>query len=164
MGAERIDSSLEFDGYERKVHIHRYKVAGDYTNDDDIVLDIACGTGYGQAFLKGEYIGVDKEDLCGNIIADLNVWKPDFEFDVGISVETIEHIQNYKNVIDILKQAKKYIVCSTPIIPTVGINPYHVHDFTYKQLKDFFDGWGEIIYEEIQDEVYGITVIKKYEV
>ena len=166
---ERIDSSIQFDGYERKVHIQRYTVAGKYTKEDDVVLDMACGTGYGKEYLKGKYIGVDKVALCGNIVANLNEWKPDFDFDVGVSLETIEHIENYKNVIENLKQAKKYIIYSTPIIPTVGLNQFHVNDFTYAELKDMFKGWGEIVHEEKQlhpqfsDGLYGIIVVKKYE-
>ena len=162
--AERITTDKEFDGYERNAHEYRYKLAGSYTKDTDTLLDVACGTGYGREFLKGKYNGVDKDDLCGNIIADLNTWKPDFDFDIGISFETIEHVKNYQNVLDILKKAKKYIIYSTPIIPTVGINPYHLHDFTYEELKRMFKDWGKIIHEETQDDVYGIIVVEKYEV
>jgi len=162
--AERITKDAEFDGYERNAHEYRYKLAGKYTKDTDTVLDMACGTGYGAEFLKGTYKGVDIADLSGNIVADLTTWKPDFDFDVGVSFETIEHIQDYQNILDNLKKAKKYIVYSTPIIPTVGINPWHLHDFTMNELKDMFKDWGKIIYEEIQDKVYGILVIEKYEV
>jgi len=166
-GHERITTSKEFDGYERDTHEYRYKLAGKYTEDTDTVLDMACGTGYGAKFLKGNYKGVDKADLSGNIVADLNTWKPDFDFDVGVSFETIEHIQNYQNVLDNLKKAKKYIIYSTPIVPTVGANPFHLHDFTYAELRKMFEGWGEIVYEEKQNHplrrepLYGIIVIKR---
>jgi hypothetical protein len=116
--------------------------------------------------MKGKYIGVDKENLCGNIVADLNTWQPDFDFDIGISFETIEHIENYQNLLNILKKAKKYIIYSTPIVPTKHRNIYHLHDFTFKQLKEFFKDIGNIIYEEKQthpeypDGLYGIIVVR----
>jgi hypothetical protein len=34
-------------------HLHRYSVAGRYTCDDDVVVDAACGIGYGKDLLKG---------------------------------------------------------------------------------------------------------------
>lgn len=156
---ERITYDKEWD-YARPTHEYRYKLAGKYTQDGDTVVDMACGIGYGKEFLKGKYIGVDREPLCGNIVADLNTWKPDFEFDVAISFETLEHLKNYQNLVEILKKAKKYIIYSSPIIPTRHINKYHLQDFTYKQLRELFKG--EIIHEEIQNDTYGIFVIKNY--
>ena len=60
MSYERITSDPYFD-IERISHEYRYKLAGKYTTDKDTVLDVACGTGYGREFLKGRWIGVDRE-------------------------------------------------------------------------------------------------------
>lgn len=169
MNVERIDDSLQFDGEARFNHEYRYKIAGQYTKDDDTVLDMACGTGYGAKFLKGKYIGVDKIELCGNIVADLNNWKPDFDFDVGISFETIEHLRDYKEFLETLKKAKRLIIYSAPITPTKDRNEFHLHDFTYEELRRFFLGWGKIVYEERQkhskvpEGFVGIFVIRKYD-
>jgi len=162
-GYERIDDNEIFNNV-RESHEYRYKLAGKFVGNDK-VLDVACGTTYGKRFLGGEYIGVDKAPF-GNIVADLNNWQPDFEFDVGVSFETIEHLENPNNLIEILKKAKKYIIYSSPIVPTKHTNPFHLQDFTYEELRGLFSGWGDIVHEEKQDEgihknLYGIFVIKK---
>ena len=168
MDFERITNDKIFD-FTRESHEYRYELAGKYTKEEDIVLDVACGTGYGKKFLKGKYIGVDRELLCDNIVADLNTWTPDIEFDVAVSFETIEHLENYLNLVEILKKAKKYIVVSAPIIPTKDRNHFHLQDFTHNELKDLFKDYGEVIHEEKQDisdkkkDVYGILVIKRYD-
>lgn len=131
-----------------KSHEYRYKLAGNYTEDGDVVLDAACGTGYGKKFLKGEYHGVDKE-----LGQDLVTWKPDFEYDVFVGLETIEHLEDYTNYVDIAKKAKKFIIISTPIV--WRDNPHHLHFLPREKILDLF---GEPHYEEIQDDLYGIYV------
>lgn len=160
---ERITYDKKYNGRAREVHEYRYKLIGKYTKDLDRVLDVASGNGYGHKFLKGSYVGVDKESLCGNIVADLNTWKPEFAFDVGVCFETLEHLDNYQNLVEVLKQANRLVAYSAPIVPTVGKNKYHKQDFTYEQLKDLFKNWGNIIYEEKQNNLYGIFIVKKYE-
>jgi hypothetical protein len=164
---ERITFEQKFDGAMRKQHEHRYEVASKFIEPSDIVLDSACGIGYGHKFLGDNYIGIDKISLCGNIVANLNTYQPDFEFDVAVCFETLEHLENYKNWVEALKKAKKLIAYSSPIIPTAGINPAHVQDFTYDQLKNLFSDWGEIVHEETQGEngrqdVYGLFVVKRF--
>lgn len=171
-GYERIDDSPEFDGIIRESHEYRYQVAGRYTKDTDTVLDSACGTGYGRKFLKGHYVGVDKfKNLEVNCLQeDLETWVPRFEYDVFISIETIEHLYNYTQLVKNAKNSKRIIVISTPIIPTVVRLPngepdarhFHVQDFTMDKLKRIFEDedW-KIIHEEIQNNVYGIIVLQK---
>lgn len=158
--SERITNDPRWDSA-RPSHEYRYKVAGEYTSERDIVLDAACGIGYGKAFLKGTYKPVDKEPLCGNIVVDLNTWEPDFDFDVAVSFETLEHVHHYEHLLSVLKRAKRLICLSTPIVPTTHFNPHHVHDFTYEQVRGMLTDWGKVVHEEIQNGVYGIFVVER---
>lgn len=153
---EYIQDLPEFDAV-RESHEYRYKLAGQYTKDTDTVLDAACGTGYGRKFLKGKYVGVDRNGH-GTITTDLQTFEPDFEYDVAVSLETIEHLPDYTQHIKNLKKAKRNIIISVPIIPTVGINPFHVHDFTEESIKELFSDC-KLIHEEKQmDNIYIILV------
>lgn len=161
MGAyERITNDKQFDGIVRNAHEARYRIASGYTDETSTVLDFACGIGYGRKFLKGHWIGVDKIGGKGVIQADLNIWKPDFSFDVAVCFETIEHIQNYQNIIDICKMAKEWIVLSTPNIPTKHENEHHVNDFTEEQIKGWFKDW-ELYGDFIQEHIYSVLIFKK---
>jgi len=171
-GYERITKSSDFDGVVRETHEYRYKVASKYTINSDIVVDAACGSGYAKNILNGIYIGVDLWPEDANIVADLQTWVPDFEYDVFVSIETIEHLIDYTQHIKNAKKAKKYIIASTPIVPTVvrhadgsvNLEHYHVHDFTFDELKGLFndENW-ELIHSEIQPpfNTQGIVVFKR---
>ncbi len=160
---ERIDASERFDGHIRESHEHRYKVAARYVLPTDIVVDAACGTAYAKPILKaGKYIGIDKADLGADVIADLNKWSPDFDFDVFISIETIEHLDDWRHLISVGQRAKRLMVISTPIVPTVGGNEFHVQNFTFAQItKELVrDGW-KLVHCEEQEYTYGIWVLEK---
>ncbi len=159
---ERIDESGRFDGSVRESHEFRYKLAGTYTQPDEIVLDAACGTGYGRQFLRGLWRGVDKEDLGKNLVANLNTWIPDFPFDVLVSLETLEHLENWRNLIDIAHRARRMIILSTPIVPTVGSNQFHLQDFTKEQIDEALahPDW-QLKQFIVQNEEYGIWVLER---
>lgn len=151
---ERITD--EHQGEVRDLHEERYRIASWFTQPTDTVLDAACGTGYSRDILHGHWIGVDKEDLCGNIVADLNTWQPTFHFDVFAGFETIEHLENPANYVEIAKRAR--IIClSTPIIPTKDRNPYHLQDFTRQEIEAMFEDRTVAFYLE-QIETYGVWV------
>jgi len=165
---ERITDDKEFDGFARTRHEFRYKIAGSYVNKDDIVIDAACGTGYGQKFFHClEYHGVDREQFFSNqIIADLNTWKPSDsfipKFDVFVSIETIEHLKDWKHLLKVGRQATRLMIVSTPIIPTKHFNEFHINDFTKEELDTELQQEGWIIehYQE-QDNEYGIWILTK---
>jgi hypothetical protein len=142
MSREEIDSSLG------RGHRLRYHLASGFVERNDTVLDAASGIGYGQdVFLLQpiRYVGVDLSTQPGIIQADLQTWQPDFSFDVGISFETIEHLDDYSNLLDVLRQAKKWVVASVPVIPTKHMNPWHKHDFAPQEFPYIFldgtDDW-----------------------
>lgn len=143
-------------------HFYRYQLALDFLRDGDMVADIACGIGYGSAILTKpgvEYIGVDKVEPAeqfknnGMFITgvDLNQWFPDFEWDVSVSFETLEHVEDPARFAQVLKQAQRMIILSTPTRPTKHVNPYHLHDFTVDDVLALFDDW-ELVHIEDQPE------------
>lgn len=128
-------------------HLTRYRLAAGWLEPDDTVLDAACGTGYGSDVLlqRGDvdYYGVDRnldELIVGArhnrrfLRADLTTWQPDFRFDVFVGFETVEHLPDYRNYLHIAKQANRLMLLSVPVIPTVHMNPWHVHDFEPGEL------------------------------
>jgi hypothetical protein len=145
------------------MHTYRYDVAARFTTADDVVLDAACGTGYGQGILSGQWVGVDAWPGRGIHVADLRTWAPDFDYDVFVGLETIEHIDPLAAYLAAAKRAKRAIVISTPIIPTTHFNPHHVHDFTRESLEQLFVPWVVEHYETQADpllgpDIYGIWV------
>lgn len=142
---------------DRRGHEFRYRLAAGFCRRGDRVLDAACGAGYGAALLgippTVRYIGVDR-DLCDIppappqwrrrfIEADLETWEPDFTFDIFIGFETIEHLEDCTAYVRAAKLALRWIVVSCPIVPTVGVNPYHRRDFEPGELASLFvdDEW-----------------------
>jgi len=88
-------------------HLHRYSVAKEFA-DGKIVLDIACGEGYGAAALAGTAVHVYGVDIAADAIAHARetYQRPNLEFRIGrcsgiplpddavdlvVSFETIEH-------------------------------------------------------------------------
>lgn len=141
-------------------HLYRYEVARRYTEATDVVLDAACGTGYGRDILRGSWVGVDKHRVPGALQVDLETWTPMFGFDVFVGLETIEHLMDVSAYVDAAKQARRYVVISTPIIPTKHNNHFHLQDFTRNQINALFWDWDIDHYEE-QDEIYGLFVFRR---
>jgi cyclopropane fatty-acyl-phospholipid synthase-like methyltransferase len=123
-------------------HEVRYALAAGFLRPGDVVVDAACGIGYGALILDAHrdvtYYGVDRdtsvvaveEDERRKFIeADLQTWQPSFEFDVAVGFETIEHLEDYRTYLDWVRRARRYILLSVPIVPTKEWNVFHVHDF-----------------------------------
>lgn len=154
-------------GTARYGHELRYRLAAGFIRPTDTVLDAACGTGYGANILGAcTYIGVDSVDFrevpssVAFIRADLQSWQCRFAFDVALSFETIEHLDDYAHFISTLKQARRWILASVPIVPTVGINPYHKQNFGFSDLARLFvnDEWEcyQTLYQETELSEIGI--------
>lgn len=150
-------------------HFYRYQLALDWLQPGDLVLDAASGIGYGSAILTRpgvEYVGVDKvepaDQFANNGLfisnVDLDEWEPDFEWDVSVSFETLEHVADPARLAGILKRASRLIVLSTPTRPTKHINPYHLHDFTVEDVLALFDDWELVHLEDQPSELSHIFV------
>jgi 2-polyprenyl-3-methyl-5-hydroxy-6-metoxy-1,4-benzoquinol methylase len=138
-------------------HLDRYNYIINLTADKNI-LDIACGSGFGSYIIATEgnakqVIGVDldndairyanhkfQHNKIKRFAEDAVKFKYKEKFDVIISFETIEHIQDYtafiNNLYDNLNENGKLVI-STPIIPCTTnkpINPYHVIEWSYQDF------------------------------
>lgn len=144
-------------------HIHRYKESAKYISEGDVVLDIACGSGYGADILsRTENTTIYAGDIDNDSV---NACKKEWDFnkrlhfevmdatclrfgnaffDVIISLETIEHLTGYREMVAEFGRIVKpggVIIISTPNIKISSpdgkiVNPFHVHEFTYEELAD----------------------------
>lgn len=160
------------DHLERIVHTYRYAIARQYATG--LVLDAACGWGYGSAMLAEavhveKVIGLDEDEtalwharkLYPEVTfrnADLNATDALIECDTLVCVETIEHLQEPDRFIARAKEVVRHrVILSTPIVPTKHKNPYHLHDFTEQQVCDWFTDW-RLLRGEQQYSIYFIGV------
>jgi ubiquinone/menaquinone biosynthesis C-methylase UbiE len=137
-------------------HIYRYIFAAGLT-EDKVVLDVACGTGYGAGYMMekgaGEVVGVDismaavdyarerfgKNNKASFVCADaIRLPFVDNIFDVVVSFETIEHMRQYRKFLAECRRVLKedgLLVCSTPnrriFSPNLAkpLNTFHVKEF-----------------------------------
>lgn len=138
-------------------HLHRYALATEFCKNK-VVLDIACGEGYGSNLLSKiakQVIGVDisgeaikhalnkyqKENLSFQTGRTSNIPCENNSIDVVVSFETIEHHDEHIQMIDeihrVLKKDGMLIVSS----PEKSIyssrdpnNPFHVKELELKEL------------------------------
>ncbi len=163
-------------GTETRGHEARYCLAAGFLRPGDIVVDAACGIAYGASVLCAHgdvsYIGVDEDiseavvdqsSIVSLIEADLMTWRPEFDFDVAVGFETVEHLHDYSTYLEWCRQAHRFAILSVPIVPTVGTNPFHVHDFERHDLIDLFlnDEWELFQYLDQPSELAGIYVFAR---
>lgn len=139
-------------------HLHRYAIANSYIKDK-IVLDIACGEGYGTNLMSdmSSYVyGVDIDNITINQ-AKLKYKKENLEFlngsatkipikdnsiDIVISFETLEHHDKHHEMIVEIKRVLKpngILIISTPDKLYYSDNRKYNNPFHVKELyKDGF--------------------------
>lgn len=135
-------------------HLDRYKHIIKYTKNKQ-VLDIACGAGYGTYLIAkdGEAksvigVDIDKDAIrYGNhrypsenikrFDADATLFSYDSKFDIIVSFETIEHVQEYNKLLENYYKNLNddgILFISTPITKATTINPgnpYHVIEWNF---------------------------------
>lgn len=146
-------------------HAARYIFALPYVGGRS-VLDIACGTGYGLAILKGtagQMVGVDIDieaarearaecdDRTAVLLSDgLMLPFPDGSFDVVTSFETLEHLHRRGEFLAELRRILRpggTLILSTPNAnytkPVNGkpANPFHIFEYSPQELKDELEGY-----------------------
>lgn len=159
---ERVElSNISITTFE---HVNRYIFASNFVNNK-IVLDAACGTGYGSNYLSNyatRVYGIDidndtieknkriynKNNLffsCGSIY---NLPYDDNMFDVIISFETIEHVDDGDKVLSEFKRVLKsdgILIISTPnkqiSFDNKIINPFHKHEYFENEFQELLLGY-----------------------
>lgn len=154
---KNIDAEDSFNSETLKLHLERYTFAKSYTQRRR-VLDIACGVGYGSAYLAEncpeieEIVGVDldadaikyakrnyKNSKIEFICQDALTFQPKVLFDTIISLETIEHLPNPDAFLQHLKTLLSpggTLITSVPTTLSTDANPYHLNDFTQKSFRE----------------------------
>ncbi|OEE68105.1 galactoside O-acetyltransferase [Enterovibrio norvegicus FF-33] len=169
-----IESNAEdLDNIER--HESRYQFAAKQLTCDSLVLDCACGSGYGSDILKAyckNIIGVDidpdairfaenkyKADNLKFVCGDIRELAPSLEpVDTVVCLETLEHVEDPRILLDGFMKVLKpdgQLVISTPVRETSRENPlnsYHVLEFTNDDLKRILSNYFHEVEIRIQDQ------------
>lgn len=141
-------------------HIERYRLGADLMRQTELVVDIACGTGYGSHYLvrngPAEVVGIDHvaeaiayaQVTYARLVTNLSFVAGD-AFDIPlrsdaadgvISFETIEHIRESRGFLEQIHRILKpggLLVISTPNKAWSGkdgANPYHVNELSLDDL------------------------------
>lgn len=150
----RMDANSEiFDESRREFHLSRYQFAQQFC-ENKIVLDGACGTGYGSAIISDvaeSVMGIDcdhdailyatehyKNHKC-NFLKSYVELTPfhDNAFDTIISFETVEHTLCPKSHLkEIARLIKEDGVVLLSVPNSWGLTDHHFWDFNFDMLKD----------------------------
>ena len=141
-----------------------YTLALDFLSKNDIILDIACGLGYGSNIIskkcnniRGADIDITSLSKAKNEFPHLDFlledctnssFKNNF-FDKILSFETIEHVdplKYFKELKRILK-VNGFLILSTPqnAIGDVPINPHHNIEYDLNTLIQLAKNYFEIV-------------------
>ncbi len=169
IGGERAEHSNQ-SSIIGDVSIGRYREILEEIPKDSVVLDVACGNGYGSSLIAQQaarVIGVDiseqaikkaredyKEKIEFRLGSATQIPVDDNSADVLVSIATIEHIPDderfVEEVLRVLKPGGKCIIYTPQNrygrIPTW---PWHEREYSIEQLKDLFHDYFTI------NEVWG---------
>ncbi|MHB8464573.1 MAG: class I SAM-dependent methyltransferase [Acidimicrobiales bacterium] len=152
-------------------HVARYRFAASYVAER-VVVDIACGTGYGTAMLAAgspvSVVGVDiSPDAVAHalahyageyVVGDVTTFGDDEAYDLVVSFETIEHVEDaaaaLANLHRILRPSGQLIV-SSPFRPLTSPwarsaastprNKFHVREFVPSELESLLVHAGFVV-------------------
>lgn len=133
-------------------HLARYRLAAQVAKNRK-VLDVACGEGYGSALLAGagpeSVTGVDIDpDTVEHVravhrveakVADIRELPfADGAFDLVVSFETIEHVEEPERALDELARVRAdggLLLISTPVAGQYKVdNEFHVREFGHNEF------------------------------
>lgn len=176
--AERWVPGFMWKGIDEE-HRSRYHLACNYVKGKN-VLDVACGSGYGTYLLAeaggaSSVLGFDLDNHAvryGSIryahenvkrqIQDVQDFNLPNTFDVVVSFETIEHLDDYQSFLKSTHSSLKaggIIIISTPIVQMTRIkcdNPYHKIEWSLGDFKNLIGGYfciDKIFVQSIQIKV-----------
>lgn len=148
---------LETSGGPLASHMKRYQFAAGFCKDK-VVLDVACGAGYGSRFLADtarEVAAVDisaeavsyaqehyqKENIRFRLMDACNLEFPTGYFDIACSFETLEHLDEPLKFLAQIRRVLKeggILIISTPQVRRTVIkpsNPYHKVEFSKRDFN-----------------------------
>ena len=166
MFVERLGFSKEnpYNALELSIHLARYSLAQQLCQGLDI-LDVACGEGYGSYVMANywgaksvkavdistEAIQTAQENLASDNIEyfcynaeEIDSLFPPQSFDVVISLETIEHVNNPEKFLAAIKHVLKPDGVAIISCPNdhwyygsgKSGNPYHLHTYYFDEFKE----------------------------
>ena len=174
MAIERLTpKTLDWKKYSAR-HIQLYEYFRDFYKDK-VVLDLACGVGYGSDIIKSynakEVVGLDisaeaiSYAKTNYLDPSIHFFEMDYQevsslgkkFDLIISIETIEHIHGQSNFIskmcEVLNQ-NGLLICTTPnklLYTGRGIpNEFHVNELTIQEFRALYQPHLTIVSEFCQ--------------
>ncbi|WP_426345327.1 class I SAM-dependent methyltransferase [Alcaligenes sp. HNGD-HTN06] len=187
---ERLDmvASPQYPNIEAAIHLARYSAVLPYVRDK-VVLDLACGEGYGSALLKmagarrviAADVSVEAVEKSRTLFSEVGVeylqadahslaeqFGSDY-FDVVVSIETIEHVPDDSEFLSLLKQMAKpdavfYITCPNDhwYFEPDQSNPYHLRKYTFEQFEDVATGvLGTEVQWSLGTAVFGFGAVPK---
>ena len=155
----------EWGGQSELEHIHRYLYACSISAGK-IVLDIACGEGYGSEMLSNsakKVTGVDisieavnyareqysNENLEYLVGSCTDIPLPDASVDMVVSFETIEHHDQHEKMMEEIRRVLRpdgFVVISSPDkknysdLPSL-VNPFHVKELYEQEFKQLVNNY-----------------------
>lgn len=156
------------------VSTYRYKFIRKFISCEDVVLDIACGTGYGSNYLSdfAKFVtGADlspvplkkaknaysKNNLTFVVQDAIELTFKSNTFDKVISIETFEHIptSGVNNYLSEMRRVLKpcgLFICSTPQNSQgkIPIHPSHEKEYSLREFKDILSRYFVV------EKVYGL--------
>lgn len=160
-------------------HFFRYLKASDYIEDGDLVLDIACGVGYGTNMLSSEsnansVIGVDidaktigyaekafsnqrTQFKCASAL-DRTLFQSE-SFNKIVSFETIEHVEEDEELVRNLYHwlnKEGMLIASVPNEEVFPFSkdevPYHVRHYTPDEFEKLLTSVGFTVIEKYKND------------
>lgn len=153
-------------GSRSDAHVYRYHLASQYVRPGDVVLDAACGLGYGSYVIQhttkaSEVLGIDGSDYAIEY-AEANFGQgesrvrfqkgylpqclaeiPDHSIDMVLSFETLEHVEDPEAL---LAEFERILTPGGRIVVSVpndwrdetgkDPNPYHLHVYLGETLRE----------------------------
>lgn len=186
---ERLIMNSNWNLKTKMEHLHRYTIISKYTKGK-VVLDAACGTGYGTEIISrnakkiyGIDLDTDAIDYCNEKYhkdnlhyIKMSVTELDFPnemFDIVVSFETFEHI-SYEDEVKFLNEIKRVLkkdgilVLSVPndtllrrLVYGNYVNEFHLVDFSERKFVELLQKYFENVKLYYQTVSSSSTILKK---
>lgn len=157
-------------GPRSEAHLARYQLAAQHAPETGVILDAACGLGYGSAMIARQHpqarvIGVDnspyairyaKENFAGDLpnlefhqadVCDLG-FLGDRHIDCLVSFETLEHIPDPRGFFEKVGERMNPGASFIGSVPNLWVDetgkdpsPYHLHVFDYDRFHSLVSGF-----------------------